>query len=137
MKIGFTSTPALPAYRTRYAMITDGEIADFTKTEAERLLETMPDNFRTVEAHKKFLADGAAVAEKESLDADAAGPRGDTQNESSGDTTGTNTDELTDDEKAIFDIAAKKVDEGDDLTEEEIAIMDKVEAAEAAAASEG
>ena len=143
MKIGFTSTDAMPTYRYkgsnslhvtesmdafRRDLLCHGQVVKMDDDEAMRLIESFPENFRKEKDHKAFMT---GMADKAKSDADSvasAGPAGDPG--SAGDTTGVDLDELSEaDQQKYTDIVAK-VDAGDDLTDQEQAFLESVEAAE-------
>ena len=125
MKIAFVSTSGMIGFTDRPKW-TNGEVRDVKKARAQYLLDTHPDNFMTADDFENKTKQDKVAAAKVEDDKKNAHPRGHPSNP--GDTTGSDTTGLTAEEHVLFESASKKIDEGNELTEAEQAVFDKVEA---------
>lgn len=136
MKVTFRETGGMVAYRgvkSATDLWRNGETRDVKAAVGEHLLKTHPANFVEPAEYKAEQAEAAAAAHKA---ANPATPAGDPKAASQpGETAGEDLSALTPAEKELYAAAAKKVDLNQELTAEEQAVFDKLEAAEATAAA--
>lgn len=130
-KLGFRSTQGMPAYRlSANKLSNDGSTYNFPKEQAEGLLKDFPLNWFTADDLDKQLeteAEQAATAEEAAL---TALPSGHPQK--AGDTTGVDLEGLSEEDAALYKEAARKVDSNEELTDDEMAVLSKVEEAASA-----
>ena len=135
MKIGFLSTSAMKSYKDR-PDFRNGDTRTVTDERYKHLCETFPLNFFPAgEMKQKLKSDKDAVAQAvEDLTLSAPAGYMDTQDgQSIGEHAAVDTSGLSEAEAKLYEIAVAKIDKGEDLSDDEKAVFDKVEAQTASA----
>lgn len=139
-KLAFKATIQMPTYMDRPTWH-DGDIRDVEREVADRLVKHFPDNFMTPAAYNKLTtAEWAAMRQAAQELLDRKYPSGDPRsaNPKKGKTGKINPGdqdagidavlaELDEDQRAIYETATKKVDEGQELDDEESEVLELVE----------
>lgn len=130
-KIAFRSTDQMQVYDDRPRLWIHGDIREVDDTQATYLLKTFPDNFFPAESFQKMLADDRRKEEREAR-AKLEERFGPGSSSSTTDGNGAELDptivaKLDPKEVDLWKIAAKKVDDGDELNADDKKIMAKVE----------
>lgn len=127
-KIGFRSSNCMLTYMDRPTW-RNGDTRDVTDEMAEHLCHTFPDNFMPAEEMKKQIRAEKAAAKQAATDDGLSAPAGDPDALAAmGEKGGVDTSGLDEAEAKLYDIAVAKIDKGEELSADEQAVFDKVEA---------
>lgn len=126
MKIGFLSTAPMQTYMDKPTWH-NGDTRDVTEKQGKYLIKTFPDNFMPADDMKEKLKDDKSAAKQAAIDDSLAAPAGHPDAQA-GEMGGVDTSGLSEEEAKLYESAVAKIDKGEDLSGDEQAVFDKVEA---------